>query len=282
MTLYPRLMMAAAALLLAPSAPAHAADYDPPVISAQPDQIVPVEIGSGWYLRGDIGYTFANRAGSVAFRTFDPLGATYGAGAFDTTSLASSATFGAGFGYTFNEWFRADATLDGFRSDFGGTTVSAAPCPGGPAGTSCRSEETAELSTLSLLLNGYVDLGTYVGLTPYVGAGAGISQVSWSNLDSGTYCVDGAATCAAPALVGTDTHTGNKSYRFTWALMAGLAYAISPNLKVDLGYKYTNVAGGDMFDWNAADTAAGATGIQGSDDGFSNHQIRLGLRYELW
>ena len=29
------------------------------------------------------------------------------------------------------------------------------------------------------MANGYVDLGTYVGLTPYVGAGLGYTYVNW-------------------------------------------------------------------------------------------------------
>ena len=37
-------------------APALAADYDPPVYVDEAPEYKPVEIGSGWYLRGDLAY----------------------------------------------------------------------------------------------------------------------------------------------------------------------------------------------------------------------------------
>jgi opacity protein-like surface antigen len=286
MTLFSRAALAAiAALAFAPVSGALAADYEPPVIAAQPAE-VPVEIGTGWYLRGDVGYAFSTKpSGSFGYRTFDPVTASYGKASFDRTGLGDNMTYGIGFGYTFNEWFRADLTLDGFRTPFHGSTASAFPCStaAGFAGTACRSEDSARASTFSLMANGYLDLGTYAGFTPYVGAGAGVSLVKWDDLKDSTYCVDALAPCPGPdAFVGSATHKGKSSYRFTYALMGGLAYSISPNLKLDLSYKYTHIDGGDMFDWDSASSAAGASGIQGTDHGFSNHQVRLGLRYELW
>jgi len=47
---------ALAALVLAPLTPAQAADYDPPVYVDQAPDYQPVEVGSGWYLRGDVSY----------------------------------------------------------------------------------------------------------------------------------------------------------------------------------------------------------------------------------
>ena len=38
--------------------PALAADYDPPIVVDEAPRNVPVEVGSGWYLRGDVGYSF--------------------------------------------------------------------------------------------------------------------------------------------------------------------------------------------------------------------------------
>ena len=56
-----------------PCRPALAADYDPPMIIDQPVEEVPVEVGTGWYLRGDIGYNFSLEAdGDFSYRTFDP------------------------------------------------------------------------------------------------------------------------------------------------------------------------------------------------------------------
>ena len=75
---------------------------------------------------------------------------------------------------------------------------------------------------------------------------------------------------------------GDQSWRFTYALMAGLAYDVSQNLKLDLGYRYRHIDGGPMFNFDPATIAAGAGGTQGEDPGFTSHEVRLGLRYALW
>ena len=139
------ILLATAALAALPMAQAAAADYEPPVVAAQADPYVPVEVGTGWYLRGDVGYAFSTSPGRFDFRTFDPAAGTYGAGTYATSKLKSDMTFGIGFGYTFNEWFRSDITLDGFRSNFDATTVEATPCSTDPAlaGTTCRTAEAA-------------------------------------------------------------------------------------------------------------------------------------------
>ncbi|MGN6465467.1 MAG: outer membrane protein [Rhizobiaceae bacterium] len=276
-----KMMLCVAALSLAWFAPAEAADYEPPVVVNTPPQFVPVEVGNGWYLRGDVGFAFSRDMGDINYRTFDIGGGTYTNGRLDRASLDTGMTYGIGFGYTFNQWLRSDITLDGFNADLHGSVASTDPCDGAPAGTTCRTTGSGSVSALSLMANGYVDLGTYAGLTPYVGAGAGMSRVKWGGFSENTYCVDGAGTCT-DALLGTTPHSGKTDYRFTYALMAGLAYDISTNLKLDIGYKYTHVVGGDTFNWDSASATAGATGTQGRDDGFSSQEVRVGLRYELW
>lgn len=262
---------------------AQAADYQPPVVIEEAPEYVPVEVGSGWYLRGDVGYALSTSAGTVSFRTFDPgPPIAYGHDKFSSQDIDNNVTWGGGVGYRFTDYLRADATVDGFRTDFSGRTSSAYPCWGGPADTGCRSEGRAEMSAISVMANGYLDLGTIVGLTPYVGGGVGYSYVSWSNLNERFYCVDDAVNCTAPVFVGTDRHRGVHDWRFTYALMAGVAYDLTQDLKVDLGYKYRHIDGGDMFKWNSAQVADGATGIQGKDGGLSQHEIRVGLRYEIW
>lgn len=267
------------------SASALAADYEPPIYADQPiEEYVPVEVGSGWYLRGDVGYNFSVKSkGDFTYRSFDPLTATYNAERFDTGSLGAGVTGGIGFGYNFTDYFRADATFDVFRTSFDGTTSSPLACAPGPdfAGTGCRSEDSADATAYSVMANAYVDLGTYVGFTPYVGAGLGATYVNWDTLGSNAYCVG--ATCPPPGAFQAGTqYDGGKSWRFTWALMAGLAYDISNNLKVDLGYRFRDIEGGEMFEFDRASQLAGATGIQGNDPGFRTHEVRIGLRYALW
>jgi opacity protein-like surface antigen len=124
------------------------------------------------------------------------------------------------------------------------------------------------MTNLSVLANAYVDLGTYAGFTPYVGAGAGTTYVSW----------DGDLNTDAN---GTFYHEGRNSWRFTWALMAGASIDLTCNLKADVGYRYRHINGGSMFGpvsvSNGTDPVS-TTG-PGYDKGFSIHEIRGGLRY---
>jgi len=281
MKLVTRMVLGFAAAGLVPL-PVLAADYDPPVVVEEAPEYVPVEVGSGWYLRGDVGYVFERKAGTVRYRLFDatPPG-SYSDAAFDSADFSTKAAFSAGFGYHFNDWLRSDVTVEGFRADFNGTTSSADPCDAGlPGTTSCRSEDSSSFSAIGAMVNGYVDLGTYAGFTPYVGAGLGYSLVRWKDLQNTTYCVG--VDCPSAAPVATTSHPGQKDWRFTYALMAGVAYDISRNLKLDVGYKYRHIDGGDMFGWDNATALAGATGIQGRDGGFGTHEVKVGLRYDLW
>lgn len=277
------LLAATAASALAAAMPALAADYDPPIVINEAPGLVPVEIGTGWYLRGDVGYNVDTRpSGNFTYRTFDSGAGTYDSATFDSGSLGNDFVFGLGVGYSFTDMLRADVTVDRFGASFSGTTSSDDPCSGGPADTACRSADSSELTGYSVMLNGYVDLGTVVGFTPYVGAGAGYTYARWDDLSSNYYCVDAVAGCGGTGLVGTSGRAGESDWRFTYALMAGLAYDISDNMKVDFGYRYKRVKGGDMFAWDSTSAAAGATGVQGRDPGLSMHEVRVGLRLELW
>ena len=149
---------------------------------------------------------------------------------------------------------RADFTVDGFRSNFDGTTSSCGAlrlADPAFAGTGCRSEDESTAAALSFMVNGYVDLGTYVGFTPYVGGGLGYTYVDWGPLSDSVFCVR-----PVPVRRGhcspTTEHDGDQSWRFTYASMAGLAYDVSTNLKVDLGYRYRRIEGGPMFAFDPA------------------------------
>ena len=73
---------------------------EPPVIQ-HPPELIPVETASGWYLRGDIGYSF-NRAPDARWRGTN----------FFNESVGDTYVVGAGFGYKLNEYFRTDLTVD--------------------------------------------------------------------------------------------------------------------------------------------------------------------------
>lgn len=253
MGVFMRSIVLAAGLAILLGAPvAGAADlYVPePVPYEEP---APVVQASGWYLRGDVSYDFNDMDGAHYY----PGG---GRADFTSTDLDDSWNLGVGAGYQINNWLRTDVTGDYmFKADFEGTT--AGTCPGGGP---CSSVERSSVSLLSLLANAYVDLGTYSGITPYIGAGIGGTHVDWDDFNGTTNCGVGCST--------TSSYNGKSSWRFTYALMAGASVDLTCNLKLDAGYRYRHIEGGPMFD-GLAGTGAGF------DDGFDVHEVRGGLRY---
>lgn len=281
-------LLPALALLASVSAPALAADLgeviQAPVVE---ESYTPVEIGSGWYIRGDISYDLQASMGAD-YRTYGvasvgpPITYAYGSDTYDNFDLAATGDFSVGFGYRYNNWLRTDATLGYWSRNINGTDLAVGDCdPVFIGEVGCRSEDSSSVTAWELMANAYADLGTYVGLTPYVGAGAGFTRLDYETLSNTTFCLDAAGADLAGCGY-SENHAGLSSWRFTWALSAGVSYDLTKNTKVDLGYRYSHVQGGDMFGWDTASAAAGATGVQGSDDGFSQHTFKAGLRYEIW
>jgi opacity protein-like surface antigen len=246
--------IAAALALMLSAGAADAADAFQP----QPEPLmdapeITVQEASGWYLRGDVGYSFNKMRGAEYFQ-----GSNDTLVDFDRTDLKDNFLVGAGVGYQINSMFRTDLTFDYLgRSDFRGATT-------GLCGTvTCTSSDRAEMEAYTLMANAYVDLGTYGYFTPYVGAGIGGSYVKWSNLRN---------TICGPGGCDTTEHDGKGKWRFGYALMAGATIDVTCNWKADIGYRYRRIGGGDMFGY--ADN-----GGPGEDKGFETHEARVGARY---
>ncbi|MBN9037851.1 MAG: porin family protein [Rhizobiales bacterium] len=257
------IMMGAA--VLAASLPAGAADlYQPPVVEAPPPVYVPepAPAFSGWYIRGDAGYNFYQfRGGDWITYGCALCGPTPGTNSFTSGTLRGAFSLGGGVGYQVTNHFRVDLTGDYFfKAAFRGSSAGTG-CGAGP----CTSTDASTMSALLLMANAYADLGTWHGITPYLGAGLGGARISWGDLENTT--------------TGTAIHTGSTNWRFAWALMAGASYCVTDKLKLDVGYRYARVAGGRMFEWGPAGAAIGAG--PGFDRGIDIHQVRGGLRYSF-
>lgn len=277
-------ILAAGALCVLAAAPALAADLDQPIFIEQSPEVVPVEIGSGWYIRGDVGYSLQVEHGDFDYRLYNPVTGLYTDATFATGTMGANWNGGVGAGYQFNQWFRGDITVEAFRGRFDGTTTAAVPCSTDLTyvGTTCRSTDTQEYDAYTGMANAYVDLGTVVGITPYVGAGIGYTYMAFGDLTNTLICVPGTSACPVPSTLTPVTHAGIGSARLTYSLSAGASYDVTKNTKLDFGYRYSNIEGGPMFDFDAASAAAGATGTQGSDNGLVRHDFRVGIRYALW
>src|SRR5690606_35197789 len=100
-------------------------DYDPPIYVDEAPEYTPVEVGSGWYLRGDVGYAFKRgykrQALSSRDAVFDSelmgLGWIGPLDAYSLNEKQNSFTGSVGFGYHFNDWFRADVTIGALAND---------------------------------------------------------------------------------------------------------------------------------------------------------------------
>ena len=245
------------ASLLATAAAAHAADLLPP--PPPPDYPPPHEEFSGWYIRGDVGVAAQlNRSGSSKFAP--GFGTPAQAGIhYDSNKLGDPAMVDLGFGYQFNNWFRADITGElRTTQDYHG--LESFPTNGG------RSYDvySGQVRSAVFLLNGYVDLGTWYGLTPFIGASVGLAanrMGSFVDNGIGGYGVYSAPTPAVPATPTTaaiPASQGGYAANFVglggvgfsqprsvnnvaWGVTGGLAYNVNQNLKLEGSIRYLNM-----------------------------------------
>ena len=262
--------LSAAALTTGAMAPgAQAADLLAPAPMAAPAPEPLVEWGSGWYLRGDIGLADDKR---------DPMMRM--PGKLSSTSATSAGVSGdLGFGYQFGEMFRADLTA-GIRRPLQQDLRSNHACLVGIGPPSvfdaCTAGARVSVSRLPIMANAYVDLGTFGGLRPYIGAGVGAAIVT-ARYNRHEVFSDGVNTYgfaytdpATGRAVNLSNEFAGKSTRvnFAYALMAGVSYDIMDGFAVDVGYRYMNM---------------GKVNIPGATTGarLASHEARIGLRYRI-
>lgn len=251
-------LIAVAAAMLA-STTAYSADVyqpEPAPYMAAPE--ITVSESSGWYLRGDLGYSFNKIKGAEYFQGSNSL-----VNSFASVDLKDSFTVGAGVGYQINNYLRTDVTFDyKFKSDFRGSTRGGCSFPL----EACTSNDLAAMRAYTLMANAYIDLGTYGYFTPYVGGGIGGSHVKWDKLRN-TSCQNDGGGCDA-----TVEHDGKGSWRFAYQLMAGASVDLTCAVKADAGYRFRHTMGGDMFGF-------ASNGGPGYDKGFQSHELYAGARY---
>ena len=263
------LIAAGAATLM--SSMAFAADMPiapPPMVYAPP-----VEDFGGWYLRGDIG--FSNQRVKNVLDT--------NSAAFNNVAVSQSGNFnsagiyGIGVGYQFNNWFRADITGQ-YRgnSDFTGLDVVTGTGPfAGFVGTDAYHATKSEYLVLA---NAYADLGTWWCVTPFVGVGVGAARVSVSNFtDTGDFFF-GTPGAIAHSLV----YAGESSqWNFAWALHAGLAYRITPNVTLELAYSYVDLGSGITGPSYSFDQITDRTHAPFAFRTITSNDVKLGVRWNL-
>lgn len=252
-SVFKQLSLAACAVFVSQAALAAdlAMDLPAPVIEHIPE----VPASGGWYLRGDIGYKIY-QAPKGSFN--DPV---IGDLRFGRNKMNDTMVVGAGVGYRFNDYLRSDLTFDYEPSAKYRGYAPCNLCTG-----SDYSRETANIDVWTLMLNGYLDVGTWNGFTPYVGAGVGAAYVNVGDVKSFN-----------PNGVNTSYSGSHGKWNFAWALMAGTSYAVTPNWDIDLGYRYKNL--GEAQSVKLAGVGSGQTRIKYKD--LAAHEVRLGVRYNF-
>jgi opacity protein-like surface antigen len=229
---------------------------------------------SGWYLRGDIGMT-NQRVKSLNNAIFDDPTAqfTHRDNTFDSAPL-----YGVGIGYQLNSWLRFDVTGEyrGKSSFHGGDSYT---YNDGTNVGSGFNNYTADKSEWTIMANAYVDLGTWYGITPFLGAGVGASRNTISNFkDVGS----NVGTAGDPMGLTNSSSYGAESskWNLAWALHAGLAYQVSPNFTVELAYRYIDLGKaqtGDIIGYDGRNEIFNP--IEFKD--ITSHDVKFGVRWML-
>jgi len=283
-----------------------------PMESAPEVAIKPVELGSGWYLRGGVGAS--NDKGPLLVPEAPP-------------DRKINWAIDVGAGYKFNDWLRTDATLtfnkprdvsrNGFKVTcpyalYGITDVAQNQQLGYFWDTlhdTCDPKSSSDLKKVDLMFNAYVDLGTWGGFTPFVGVGAGVSLLKATTSLKYLKASDGSVYGPDLSPIGTYphfwvdgygrditswtdaagvVHQGNPpvafdknvwtrnssktSFNLAWSLMGGVAYDVTPQLKAEFGYRYLN---------SGTFTSLSSPLVGSVKSKIDSHQMQIGFRYQI-
>lgn len=245
---------------------ASAADLAPPPLMAPPPPPI-VESMGGLYLRGDVGVGHMNE--STVTSVLTTPGFVAPDWRMDKRSFDGNAFAGAGIGYQFNNFLRFDVTgeyrgathyngLFSYRDDWG------MGCFNGR----CSDVYKASIRSTAFMANGYIDMGTWRGITPFVGAGVGVAN----------HTIQGLTDIGYPSL-GYGFARDRSATKFAWALMAGLGFEVTRNLKMEVGYRYMNM--GTVDSNPIACQAAGVCANEVQRYKLQSHDVKVGFRYML-
>ena len=167
-----------------------------------------------------------------------------------------------------NNWLRFDVTGEyrakaKFRGSDNVTFL-------GGAGTAADNY-SASKSEWVMLGNGYLDLGTWWSITPFVGAGVGFTR---NQIDG--FRDDGIGFGNGTPILGDQ----GVKWNFAWALHAGAAYTVTPSFKLHGGVPLSQPGRRADRSHPAPDnsfTNGGAFGF----NGIVSNDVMFGLRWML-
>jgi opacity protein-like surface antigen len=240
------------AVLALCTAPAMAGDFggdgEEAVIAETPTSRV--------YIRADLSYAWQKAMDAEHFAIghddYRYVDAT------DDREMEDTVGVGIGAGMRFGHNLRGDVTVD-LRQKAHAESLSLNAWQSGILYGDAKVQSTVVLANL------YYDFARGGTITPYVGAGIGLSHNDTSR----------------PFVVDLHGHPfdfdGKSKTDFAWALMAGVSKNLG-GMEIDLGYHFLNM-GDAQFDLHPTCYCAKQVGVDILD--MTAHEIRLGLRYNI-
>ena len=143
--------------------------------------------------------------------------------------------------------------------------------------TNLQFTDKATVAGTIWMLNGYYDIMSSRGFTPYIGAGLGFvwNEISRETQVNITQCALEDPCGGTSTVASYSNSTRAESVSFAAAAMVGFTYDVSDMTSVDLGYRYLYLAGTSAaFDINGYESRLNI-GDQ------SVHQMRAGLRFNV-
>ncbi len=186
----------------------------------------------------------------------------------DSTRFTQAPVTGLGVGYQLNGFVRTDLTVEqrgSARYKAAASYVDATNC----GAARCAETYSGAIRSTLVMANAYGEIGSWFDVTPFVGLGLGFARNAVQPVSLPLSNGHGVGQSS----VATQT-------RFAFALMAGLAYDLTPQIKVETSYRYLNM-GAAQSGAIACAPAAGACVGQTQRIGLSAHDLRIGLRYAL-
>jgi opacity protein-like surface antigen len=259
------IIAAGAATLLSQAALAADMAIAPPPQMYAPPPVV--EDFGGWYLRGDIG--FSNQRVQRLNNALDINNTS----SVQNLNFNTAGIFGLGVGYRVNNWFRADVTGEyrGNSQFYGSDRISF------PTGVGMDTYHATKNEWV-VLANAYVDLGTWWCITPFIGAGVGGARVAINGFnDAG---LSSNPTPPGPPVASLAYGDNVSKWNLAWALHAGLAYKVTPNVTVEFAYRYLDMGDGLTGDLKTFDGTNGVNNPM-TFKNITSHDLKMGVRWNF-
>jgi opacity protein-like surface antigen len=237
---------------------------------------MPVPEGFTYYLRVDLGWSFEpdpsfSESGALYGTTLPvPYSGLTGAGVTADGVLGGT----IGFGAYLTPRFRGDLTLD-FRGEQEIVATATYTDAGPPVADPGLVTDRMKVSRVVGLVNAYWDLMQRGRFTPYVGAGIGLVYNDISRTHLTTEDDGGGTLTTVKQGASKKTNVGLAA-----ALMAGASFSIDPTWAIDVNYRALYLEGGSVT--TTLTTAGPSETSTASLGDVWEHQIRVGLRFNIW